>query len=128
MLKNTLFLALALISFHSNANIKPTSLKTASTTQVVELQTLRDNCDAIKEMAKTAIELRYLKTTLPAIYEHADQMFPSKNEATYKNLFKMIAKDAQQEPIFKHEINIKKEKKAFVDRNYTLCMAAYSEF
>lgn len=45
-----------------------------------------------------------------------------------KNLFKLIAKDAYQELLYEHEINIKKEQKAFIDRQHIICKAAYSKF
>ncbi len=45
-----------------------------------------------------------------------------------KNLFKLIAKDAYQELLYEHEINIKKEQKAFIDRQHIICKAAHSKF
>lgn len=128
MLKNILILSVVFFFTQANANLKPTNLKIAATTPSIDLKILHENCNDIKEIAKVAIDLRYLEASLPTIYKHADEMFPNKSDVTYKNLFKLIAKDAYQEVIYKQGINIKKEKQAFIDRNYMLCKAAYSQF
>lgn len=108
--------------------IKSNNWQTVETTKVIELNALEDNCEAIKQIAKTAIELRYSQAPLSSIYRHADELFPKKSDSVYKNLFKLIAKDAYQELLFEHKINIKKEQKAFIDRQHIICKAAYSKF
>lgn len=132
MFKTILLIGLTAISSQAIAQtsdlLKTNKWKTVEVTKVIELDTLNENCDAIKQIAKTAIELRYTDVSLASVYKHADELFPKKSDAIYKNLFKLIAKDAYQELLYEHEINIKKEQKAFIDRQHIICKAAYSKF
>lgn len=127
MSKYFLLMLIALLSAGANATPKTIVLKNTEVTQAVGLDTLSENCEAIKRMATTAIDLRYTNASLKDVNDQADIMFADKSDTTYRNLFKMIAKDAFQEPKFTHPANKKSEMKAFIDRNFTICKTAYSQ-
>lgn len=92
------------------------------------IEDLEKNCEAIKRMAESAIDFRYSNSTQAEVLKATNEIFNKKEDGDYKRLFRPILQDAYKQQVYKEKINIKNEKKAFVDRYVKVCQASYKGF
>lgn len=96
--------------------------------QAVPLTDLIQNCNAMKELATTAIGIRYSGAKLADIQGEISRSLPNKEDEDYRKVFRYILGDAFSQVVYKEKSNVNTEQKKFIDKYHFLCSATYKGF